>query len=68
MTQIHYANPMGADDPQDPVPPIEPGIYPDEGAEQSPDERRPEDWRDPNDPGIEQPSQPDEGDPLNAPN
>jgi hypothetical protein len=68
MSQSYYANPMGPDDPQDPLPPIEPGIFPDEGEEKAPDDQRPEDWRDPNEPGIEEPSRPGEGDPLSAPN
>jgi len=64
MHQFYYATPMGTDDPQDPQPPIEPGIYPDEGEEKRDDER-PDDW---NDPDAEQPSRPDEGTPLNSPN
>ena len=68
MNQTNNGNPQGPNDPQDPVPPVEPGVFPDEGDERQPDDQRPEDWRDPNDPGVEQPSRPDEGDPLNAPN
>jgi len=61
MTYSYYANPMGSDDPQDPLPPIGPGICPDEGAEKSPEEQHPDDWGPP-------PSKQGKRDPLSAPN
>lgn len=66
MNTTQQANPQGPNDPNDPIPPVEPGITPDDSSGQQ-EEERPEDWRDPNDPGTEQPSNPHEGDPLNAP-
>ena len=41
--------------------PIEPGIVPDDTDTPVPDDERPEDWRDPNEPDSPSTEQPDQG-------